>query len=60
MDDKGIDQNAAHNRNAKHQAYAQDDRIAVGNKRKEIQFKASHALLIIFFSWILYISPGHT
>lgn len=27
------------------------------NKAKEIQFKASHALLIFFFLWILYVSP---
>ena len=59
MDDKVVDRNAAHNRIAKHQAYVQEERIAVGNKRREIQFKASHALLIIFFSWILYVSPGH-
>lgn len=28
------------------------------NRRKEIQFKASHVLLIGFFSWILY-APTH-
>ena len=34
----------------------QEDKIAIGNKRREIQFKASHALLIGFFLWILYVS----
>ena len=27
------------------------------NRRKEIQFKASHFLLIGFFLWILYVVP---
>lgn len=28
------------------------------NRRKEIQFKASHFLLIGFFLWILYVVSG--
>lgn len=31
--------------------------IADTNRRKEIKFKASHVLLIGFFSWILYVYP---
>ena len=30
--------------------------IAKTNRRREIQFKASHVLLLGFFSWILYVS----
>lgn len=33
--------------------------IADTNRRKEIQFKASHILLVGFFLWILYV-PSHT
>ncbi|KAL8995167.1 MAG: hypothetical protein Q9169_005052 [Polycauliona sp. 2 TL-2023] len=32
---------------------ASDDSIARNNRRKAVQFKASHALLIFFFLWIL-------
>ena len=32
-----------------------ESRITATNKRKEIQFKASHTLLIGFFLWILYV-----
>lgn len=41
-------------------AKARGDRsrdIADTNRRKEIQFKASHVLLLGFFSWILYVPP---
>lgn len=37
---------------------AQEAEIEKKNKRKEIRFKASHALLIVFFSWILYVCLG--
>ena len=30
------------------------------NRRREIQFKASHILLLGFFSWLLYVSMGET
>lgn len=26
------------------------------NKRKELQFKASHGLLLVFFTWLLWVS----
>ena len=33
-----------------------EDRISATNKRKKIQFQASHTLLIAFFFWILYVN----
>lgn len=33
-------------------------RLAAVNKSKEIQFKASHGLLVVFFLWILYVLVG--
>lgn len=30
-----------------------DDLIEWNNRRKAVQFKASHALLILFFLWLL-------
>lgn len=43
---------------------SQDSRnvaLEVSNRRKEIQFKASHILLIGFFSWMLYVKmPGRS
>ena len=37
---------------------AQEAEIEKKNKQKEIHFKASYALLIVFFSWILYVRLG--
>lgn len=37
-----------------------DVALEVNNRRKEIQFKASHFLLIGFFSWILYVKMSST
>lgn len=36
----------------------QGNDLADINHRKEIQFKASHVLLLGFFSWILYVPPN--
>ena len=33
-----------------------EDQISANNKRKKIQFQASHTLLIAFFFWILYVN----
>lgn len=33
-----------------------EDKISATNKRKKIQFQASHTLLIGFFFWILYVN----
>ncbi len=37
---------------------SQDAEIQDTNMRKEIQFKASHVLLMGFFLWILQVSPS--
>ena len=46
----------AHYNDAKDRA-SQDDEMQDTNRTKEIQFKASHTVLIFFFLWILYVSP---
>jgi len=55
MDRKVVDHNVANGPKQKGPCFEEDDRVAAGNKRREIQFKASHALLIAFFLWILYV-----
>lgn len=39
---------------------SEDTALATKNRRKEIQFKASHVLLIGFFSWILFVRLPYT
>ena len=43
-----------HYNNAKEQG-GQDFGIRDANRIKEVQFKASHILLILFFLWILHV-----
>ena len=35
-----------------------EDKISATNRRKKIQFQASHTILIAFFFWILYVNPN--
>jgi hypothetical protein len=55
MDPKVVDHNVAVGLNQEGRYVEEEDKVTAGNKRREIQFKASHALLIAFFLWILYV-----
>ena len=44
--------------NSAKERVSQDARIQDINMRKEIQFKASHVLLMGFFLWILQVCPS--
>lgn len=39
---------------------AQEDSAKAANKLRERQFKASHATLLLFFLWIVYVSPFYS
>lgn len=55
MDPNVVDHNGKIGPKQEGRYVEEEDKVAAGNKRREIQFKASHALLIAFFSWILYV-----
>lgn len=56
MEAEKLGQNVANGYSQEAQVTKDEDHVAATNERREIQFKASHALLIAFFLWILYVS----
>jgi len=59
MDPKVVGHNVANGPKQEGRYVEEEDKVAVGNKRREIQFIASHALLIAFFLWILYVHTSN-
>ncbi len=59
MDPEWVDHCVANGPKQKGRYVEEEDKVAAGNKRREIQFKASHALLAAFFLWILYVHTGN-